>query len=100
MDRMQELTAAGAAAGLIDPDMLQIARADLSPTEAVHDLMIRFPGAFGSPQIAHVEQHKLPKRLKQPRPFTAMTQAEREAFIRPPHALLPMPTAVHPMRRG
>ncbi len=100
---MQKLTAAGAAAGLVDPDMLKIARADLPPAEAVRDLMIRFPGAFGLPQPVQVEQAKPPKhpkRLKQPRRFEAMTQAEREAFIRPGHIPSPMPGAAHPMRRG
>lgn len=99
MDRMQELTAAGAAAGLIDPDMLQIARGDLPPAEAVRDLAIRFPAAFGSPQPVKVEQASRSKRLKQPRRFEAMTQAEREAFIRPTHIAPPMQAAASPFRR-
>ena len=100
MDRTQELSAAAAAAGLHDSDMLQIARADLPPTEAVRDLAIRFPGAFGSAQPIQVEQASRSKRLKQPRRLEAMTQAEREAFIRPAHVVPPMQPASSPFRRG
>ena len=100
MDRTQELDAAAAAAGLHDPDMLKIARTDLPPAEAVRDLACRFPGAFEAPQPVQVEQPKQPKRFVPPRRFEAMTQAEREAFIRPARVVPSMQPATSPFRRG
>ena len=68
MDRTQELAAAGTAAGLLDPDLLKIAKADLPPKEAVGDLHRRFPGAFKT---------EPPMKM-----YAEMTFKERQAFHR------------------
>ncbi len=43
---MNELEQAAKAAGLMDPDLLKIARPDLSATQALADLRQRYPSAF------------------------------------------------------
>ncbi len=88
MDRNQELTAAGAAAGLIDPDLLKVAKPDLPATEAMCDLVRRFPGAFRPEQAKQFEQFA-PSKLKS---FYEMTPAEKEAFMRRHHMPVPMET--------
>ena len=70
MDRAEELNAAATAAGLSDPDLLRIAKAELPPKDAVRDLMRRFPGAFGPPQPTGGKQ------------ISQMTMAERQEFCR------------------
>ncbi len=44
-----DLEAAATAAGLVDMDLLRIAREGLSPADAVRDLRSRYPGAFRTP---------------------------------------------------
>ena len=43
---MNDLETTATAAGLHDPDLLKLAKFDLSPAEAVDDLRRRYPGAF------------------------------------------------------
>ncbi len=40
------LSEAATTAGLTDPDLLKLARTDVSPREAVAELQSKFPGAF------------------------------------------------------
>jgi len=69
-DRTNELAAAAKTADLRDLDLLQIAKAELPPGDAVRDLKRRFPGAFGPPTPAR------------PKQFSEMTMAERQEFCR------------------
>ncbi len=86
MDRTQELTAAGKAAGLIDPDLLKVAKPDLSATEAMHDLVRRFPGAF-RPEQAKQFEASAPPKIKS---FYEMTPSEKEVFMRRHRIPVPM----------
>ncbi|MBO1361991.1 hypothetical protein J2D73_19600 [Acetobacter sacchari] len=46
---MSELETLAGKAGLNDPELLRISRADLPPQAAVDDLRRRYPSAFTSP---------------------------------------------------
>jgi hypothetical protein len=90
MDRTQELNTIATVAGLRDLDMLKAARSDLSPEEAVCDLVCRYPGAFQTEQSSKFKQAIEAKR---PKLYQHMTPAEQRAFCerhRIPVPLLPV----------
>ena len=76
MDPTQELIAAATVAGLRDPDLLKVAKADLPPAEAMLDLVRRFPGAF------HADQSSKFEKALQPKPYNKMTPEEQDQFCR------------------
>ncbi len=76
MEQPEELTAAAMAAGLRDLDMLKLIKADLSPTEALQDLMRRFPSAFWSTPANQTMQPEQPKSFKE------MSPIEQDEFRR------------------
>ena len=76
MDRIKDLTEVAMVAGLRDFDMLKVAKVDLSPVEAVRDLLRRYPGAFHAEDSGQFEKAMQPKHYKQ------MTPEELDAFQR------------------
>ena len=48
------LSEAATAAGLLDPDLLKLARTDVPPREAMAELQGKFPGAFKPQKQARV----------------------------------------------
>ena len=63
--KLDTLSEAATAAGLIDPDLLKLARTDVAPQWAIEDLKRQFPGAFKLPFDARTA-----------------TQAECDAWLR------------------
>ena len=76
MDRTEELNAVAMVAGLRDPDLLKVAKADLSPVDAVLDLVRRFRGAF------HAEHSSKFEQSMQPKNYSQMTPEEQDEFCR------------------
>lgn len=96
MNRTQELNTIATAAGLRDPDVLKIAKVDLLPKDAVHDLMRRFPGAFWALNPSQSEQFEQPR----PKQYAQMTQAEQDEFNRANRLpTKPLPPRRHRSRR-
>ena len=71
-----KLAEVATAAGLRDLDVLKVAKEDLSPTEAVLDLLRRYRGAFDEKNANLFEQSM------QPKPFDKMSVQEQDEFRR------------------
>ena len=92
---MSDLQTEAKAAGVLDPDVLRLARPGLTVVEAVADLQTRFPGAFAVrkhvSQMSAAEVAAFERGLSAPVPqgpppttkhVDAMTLDELEAFER------------------
>jgi hypothetical protein len=90
---MTPLETAARAAGVVRPDVLDLARSDLPPAAAVADLKVRYPTAFQCrfADMTAAEQRVAAKRLLAPevaqpvapgKQFADMTVREKEAFER------------------
>lgn len=74
------LMAAAETAGLLEPDVLKIAREDLPPADAVADLKRRYPAAF-KPDAA---PPRWPDKQFRDMSKTEQAEAEREMLSRAP----------------